>query len=843
MNRIARCLPLEAGAALSALLHAPLLALLLALLPPGSLQAAYRVPWQGFEPPAYCERENRDSGYFRPEYVELVQRLDSETIGWLDRNYPILGWGGMDPRLYTPKDIPGNRMETERFVYDPSRRRLELQALFHFGPPGGNGTLIAELLPLGPQRLVSVNVGSRNLSIIDTARPDILGAIPTRRGVAAFDVNLPAGELLLVEREAQGVLVHGLDDFAPRDTLFLEFHPGAVLLSPDTRYLYLTDEDRQSLAVIDLKGDGGPVGVPAGLTPPYLLAVEEESGSVLLVGREQGTVRAFAAGSLERLGARLELGGRVTAIQGGAAALYLATGGCEGSRLHRVSLDQGGLQQLELGPVEGQVRSLALDEPGGRLYALAGRELHLMALDGGGRRAGVRFSQLQRRVACDQGRVFVTGGMSDLQAFDPELERPAQRVRLELGPGPMVSREGRLFVANGLSNSINIFSNGKELKEELSILVGVLLGRMEFIDQRLVVNNCFRGNVMVLDPYSYRIEDIVPVGGAMDYRPLDRSFLFIDDSVVVGMPSPPSKLAIADRMEMSSGVRLWAPTGEEDFLLVADQDRYLFSVDLGSLFRRDVVPLSAQALGIFTFEDRAWVFAPDYLFQFATDRSLRLVSSYPVRGYRMSLPFVAVERSVRRGGGAELNLISNDRLVDVASTRSEVTVMRDDPDTNSTYIGTRETVYVYESNGRLKATIPLPAPAADLYLPLLGPRGYVATPEYLAIVDRQSLFRYDEVQVGGSFIYVAGDDLFLRRFDDPRRMAVADGYRGMLYEELELPLVPTDAASDGESLFLLGGAEGAVAIYVNMVDVSRLPRATDRQAWDHGADRRTGTHR
>jgi hypothetical protein len=92
-------------------------------------------------------------------------------------------------------------------------------------------------------------------------------------------------------------------------------------------------------------------------------------------------------------------------------------------------------------------------------------------------------------------------------------------------------------------------------------------------------------------------------------------------------------------------------------------------------------------------------------------------------------------------------------------------------------------------------------------------------------------------------VYVAGDELFLGDSRNKQRLIVADGYRGMVYQEIDLPLTPSDAVADAERLFLLGSAEGAIAVYVNRVDTSRLPRTPDRQAWDTDADRRVGTHR
>ena len=73
-----------------------------------------------------------------------MQRLEPETLQWLVRTYPVLGWQNMDRRVYTPKPIPG-ASDKVGFAYDTKWRHMELEALFHFGPLNGNGTLIAEL--------------------------------------------------------------------------------------------------------------------------------------------------------------------------------------------------------------------------------------------------------------------------------------------------------------------------------------------------------------------------------------------------------------------------------------------------------------------------------------------------------------------------------------------------------------------------------------------------------------------------------------------------------------------------------------------------------------------------
>jgi hypothetical protein len=146
-------------------------------------------------------------------------------------------------------------------------------------------------------------------------------------------------------------------------------------------------------------------------------------------------------------------------------------------------------------------------------------------------------------------------------------------------------------------------------------------------------------------------------------------------------------------------------------------------------------------------------------------------------------------------------------------------------------------------NASERSTIPLGDSVDDIYLPGGSIHGYITTAGMVSIVDRGTLFRRDEIRAGGEFVYVWGDDLYLRDKDERHKLVVADGLLGMTFQELYLPLVPTDAASDGERLFLLGAAQGALAIYVNRIDTARLPRSPDRRVWDTDADRRSGYHR
>ncbi|OGG05243.1 MAG: hypothetical protein A3F83_14795 [Candidatus Glassbacteria bacterium RIFCSPLOWO2_12_FULL_58_11] len=809
------------------------------------LAASFRVPWQSFEPALDCPSRPGGRGYFRPEYVELAERLDPETLDWMARTYPVLGWQDMEPRLYRPKAVPG-AADPEGFRYDTARRFMEMESLFHFGPLNGNGTLIEELLELDDNRLLSVNRGSRNLSVIDTKNPDVAGVIPAPRGAEAVEFNLRAAELYLVERNTQGLLIVSLKDYAIKDTLLLGFDPGAVYQSRDTRYLYFTDEAASSLVRLDLAGSENPLRIRTDLAPPYLLAGETESGRILLISRVNGGMRLFDGAGLGTLAQHGPLDGPPLAffVPRNSSELFLAAGDCPQSTLYRLSgVEDGNLEVSRIVSLSGAVTRLSGDPEGNVLYALDGSSVFRLdpLIPGQIVRAGIDADL--RDVEFCGDKVLLSGGLSTLYVLDGSLSGRQQTLEMEMGPGPLLCRQGKIYVANGLSNSITVL-NARSLEEEVSVLVGVLLGRMVYQDNRVVVNNCFRGNLLVLDPDNFRIDEIVPASGGLVYSGRNRRYYIFQDSLAFSLPGPPSQVSMRLELPLPGGVRLFAQSAESpDIFFVADQNRYLSEIDLNRNMRLGAVALPDECRGLFVAKDNGYAIAPSYTYRFTASESPGLNRSWSVRAFKFNLPFMADE-GFSRNRGSLLKFVGRDRLDDVFTTNGEIRVIRNDPDTTFTWIGVPSSVYVFDRrNVQQRSSITLQGPVEDICLPRGSANGYIATPETVQIIDRGNFFRYAEIEAGGEFVYAGGDDLFLRDMRDRRRLVVADGQRGMIFQELSLPLAPTDAATDGVRLFLLGSAEGALAIYVNLINAARLPRSPDRQAWDPDADRRAGFHR
>ncbi len=828
------------------ILFAGRLVLAVALLLAGlavSARAEFHLPWQRLDKPAICET-NRDRGYFRPEYGELAQRLDPEKMDWIVRNFPVLGWQGMDPRLYRPKPVPGT-LGQRGFRYDPIRRNLQLEALFHFGPVGGNGTLIEDALWLDSHRMLTVNRGSDNISLVDIGKPDVLGTFEAPRGIAAFEINRKAAELYLIERGASGMLVFSLDGgAAPADTMRLDFAPAAVLQRPGGSYLYLTDEDAAVLVRLDLSAEDETRYLPVDLKPPLFIACHAQSETLVLVSRADGQVRLVDTRDFSLRPDRLNAGKPVTrlVVSEDKDALYLISAtDCTRSEIHCLSASGRSFSLRHLATLSGVVRGLAAPDGGGELFAVAGETLYRIGTAGEGPER-VRIGEKVRGVAVYKDRVFVSAGLDQLYALDRKLSKPPERVTVEMGPGPLLVRDGKLYVVNCLSNSITVL-DCKDLEEEVSVLLGVLLGRMYYQDRRIVVNNLFRGNVMVLDPETYRIEEIIQAGGSLHYDSAARAYSVFDDSLVTRLPAPPSAVSLNSYLDLPDGVRMFASSGKADQFLLADHNRYAVRIDIGSNMRRGQIPLPSPALGMAVRGDTAYIVAERELYSFTVDDNVGLDRSWSVRPVRLSPPWLAAE-SFSRGRGSLLKYVTSDRLLDVFTTRGDISVIRNDPDTTFSWVAAGGALYVFDSERvRMLTSFNLRWNIVDIVLPPRGRNAYAVTTDQVLAIDRKSLLRHDDIRVGGEVVYAHGDNLFLMHPDYSRRMVVADGERGGVFQELELPVVPTDAAASSERLFLLGATQGAIAIYVNRIDAARMPRSDDRRAWDTQADSRAGYHR
>ncbi|HLA41381.1 MAG TPA: hypothetical protein VJ417_15370, partial [Candidatus Glassbacteria bacterium] len=443
-------------------------------------------------------------------------------------------------RVFTPKEIPGSR-EPVGFRYDTAWRRMELEALFQFGPPAGNGTLIEDLRRLDERRLITVNRGSGNLSIIDLKQPDVVGVIQARQGLQAFDVNLPAGELYLVERASRGMLVFSLADYSVADTLFPDFEPSAVLKSDGDPFLYLTDEQRLLLVRYDLSSREGPLLLPVDLDPPWLLAHHQPTNTVVLASRTSGQLRLVEAERFVLKPDRLLADSPLLALYAPpeSNALFITAGGCDRSVVYRLAAGDYGFTCERIIAISGLVRSLGCTPDGKSLYLAAGGTLFRVEPEAGRILTSRELGEDLRGVAVGSKKIYAAGGLNSVFSLDSDLSGSVERAEVEMGPGPLLTAGDRLVVANCLSSSLTLLKADK-LQEDVSLLVGVLLGRAYYQDNRIVVNNVFRNNLLVLDPDSYRIEEILPAGGSLFYNSAGRHFVMFDDSLATLFPSPPS---------------------------------------------------------------------------------------------------------------------------------------------------------------------------------------------------------------------------------------------------------------------------------------------------------------
>ena len=827
---------------------------LLLVLFAGSIEASFHVPYNDFRLSAACPsgQDYSRGGYFRPEYVECVERLDSRTIELMSSLYPILGWQSADSRPFIPKEIPGSSRKNT-FRYNTSRRHLEMESLFHFGPVPGNGTLITELVNYDENRFITVNSASGNLSLITLDPPDVACVVSVSSGAAAFEVNPKVGEIYLIERgNKRGMLIVDARDGAPRDTMLVGFEPGAVMISTDTRYLYMTEPEAGRLYCWDLgaPADEKPVSVRLDKSGPCVLVRDDENDNLLVFYSQLGRLDIFRGGSLSEVATGISLNGELRDIHASPEEdrLLVVTGTCDFSTVWEIERDGDSYSSRRLTDISGAVRSVAADNRGKNVYALTLKTLYRLDPDKPGLQNRVEFSHPMQRVAAAGGKALVTGGMYDLFSLPEKFggnEYPS-RMWMEAGPAAMLIKDEKLIVANGLANSLTVIDPAR-MQEDISILVGVMLGRTYFDGNYVYINNLFRNSLFVYDPDNLRIEDIIPRGGSLTASDPGKGLVMFGDSVVYGIPYPPSRLAAFQEIDIPRGVRFFDGMSESNRYVVCDQDNYLMTVDMGKGFRFGSQPLSGTPLGIVAAgEGSAWVLAPDRLYRFAIGgEGPGRSTTFTARPYKVYENYVASDGFNRNRGG-ELFYAGSTNLFELSFSRDKFEVMRSDPDTNYVYIGAGDRVYVVEKGAiGQRSIISIQDGLRDIYVPQGSINGYIAGNEKVTVFNRESLFQSDDVEdAGGDIVYVSGDDLYIRGLDEKKHtLTVVDGYRGSIYEQSELPIVPSDAFSDNDRLFLVGSAEGALGVYVNYVDTRRLPRNAQRDAWDFSADNRIGNHR
>ena len=632
---------------------------------------------------------------------------------------------------------------------------------------------------------------------------------------------------------------------SPVDTMRLDFSPGAVLQPPGSQYLFFTDEASRSLVRYDLTGEGETVRLQVDLAPPLFIATHTTAGTIVLVSRRDGQMRFVDMARLSQRPDRLGAGKPVTslAVSGDGDELYLISAtDCDRSEIHAVSVQQGAFSLRRVASLSGVVRDLAAPGAGGEIFAVAGEALYRIS-PGGGLPRRLALGEKVRGVAVSDDRVFVSAGLDHVYALDRELGGQPERVRVEMGPGPLLVRAGKLYAVNCLSNSVTVL-DVKDLEEDVSVLLGVLLGRMYYNHRQLVVNNLFRHNVMVLNPETYIIEEIIRAGGSIHYDSVANAYAVFDDSVVTRLPAPPSAVSVNSYLPLPNGVRIFAPGGNADIYFLADQNRYISRVNLGSNMIRGNIPLPSQPRAIAGAGDGlAFVMTERELCTFSSGGNVGLDRTWSARPARFSPPWLA-DDGFTRARGSQLIYATKDRLHDVFTTSGEISAIRNDPDSTLSWIAAGGELYVFDSEKiQLLSSFHLHYSIVDIILPPRGQNAYAVATDQVVAIDRKTLLRYDEIRAGGYPVYAREDDLYLLHPDYNRRLIVADGIRGDVFQEVELPLTPTDAAASDERLFLLGAAQGAVAIYVNRIDSARLPRSADHRVWDSNADRRAGYHR
>ena len=243
--------------------------------------------------------------------------------------------------------------------------------------------------------------------------------------------------------------------------------------------------------------------------------------------------------------------------------LLVAAGTCDFSTVWAIEKDGDTYAANRVADINGAVQSIAADNKGKNIYALTPEYLYRIDPEKPGLKNRVEFSLPMQRVVAAGGKALVSGGMYDLFGLPEKFGSgdSAERMWLEAGPSAMLVKDEKLVVANGLASSLTII-NPSKMQEDISILVGVMLGRTYFDGNYVYINNLFRNNLFVYDPDNLRIEDIIPRGGSLITADLNRGLVVFGDSVVYGIPYPPSRLSAFQEIDIPRGVRFFQRDGK-----------------------------------------------------------------------------------------------------------------------------------------------------------------------------------------------------------------------------------------------------------------------------------------
>ena len=269
---------------------------------------------------------------------------------------------------------------------------------------------------------------------------------------------------------------------------------------------------------------------------------------------------------------------------------------CDRSEIHSLKSEQGAFTLRRLASLSGVIRDVAAPEAGGAVYAASGDALYRIAPENAGRPQRFALGEPASGVAVEGDRVFVSAGMDHVYALDSRSGQQKAVARVELGPGPLLTKGGKLYAVNCLSNSVTVL-DCDGLDEDVSVMLGVFLGKMYYHNRRIVVNNLFRYNVMVLNPESYIIEEIVRAGGSISYDSLAQAYAVFDDSMVTRLSEPVSAVSLNTYLDLPYGVRVF-DRADEDLYLIADQNRCVGRADLATNMLRGQIPLPSQPLAL-----------------------------------------------------------------------------------------------------------------------------------------------------------------------------------------------------------------------------------------------------
>jgi len=156
------------------------------------------------------------------------------------------------------------------------------------------------------ERVLVPNIGSNNITILDTATDEVVTHIPVGRGPEGAAVHPEGKQLYVANQHDNNLSIIDLEDFSLQKKLRLGTVPIRLVFSPDGRYAFIPNRESGDLSIVDCNRPWEIKRIPLGVWPGGV--VFSSDGSFAYVANNKtNDVSVISVESLKELG-RIDAG-------------------------------------------------------------------------------------------------------------------------------------------------------------------------------------------------------------------------------------------------------------------------------------------------------------------------------------------------------------------------------------------------------------------------------------------------------------------------------------------------------------------------------------------------------